>query len=73
MIKQHVNLKYDRHVDAAYLTLRKGRIANSEEVKPGVVLDYDKEGGILGVEILQFSKRFKAKTPKSPRTVMAAR
>ena len=29
----------------------------SDESRPGVILDYDKEGNVVGIEILQASKR----------------
>ena len=59
MKAKHVKLEYDSEVDAAYLTLARGRVTESEEVQPGVILDFDARDQVLGVEILHFSRRFK--------------
>ena len=58
---KQLKLEYDPEVDAAYLTLRNGRIVESEEVKPGLIVDLDKNEQVLGVEILRFSRRFVSK------------
>ena len=47
-----VELKYDPDADAAYLRLSASAIIESEEVAPGVILDYDAEGHIVGLEVL---------------------
>jgi uncharacterized protein YuzE len=54
-----IKFEYDAEVDAAYLTLRNGRVAESEEVRPGIVVDFDAGEEIVGVEILQFTRRFR--------------
>ena len=71
MKAKHVKLEYDSEVDAAYLTLARGRVTESEEVQPGVILDFDARDQVLGVEILRFSRRFKprktsARPPRRP-------
>ncbi len=43
---------YDPQADAAYFRLAKGDVVESAEVSPGVVLDYDADGRILGIEIV---------------------
>lgn len=53
-------LKIDKKADALYLRLDDSKILESEEVSPGVVLDYNEQNQVIGVEILQLSKR----TPK---------
>ncbi|MGA3065484.1 MAG: DUF2283 domain-containing protein [Tepidisphaeraceae bacterium] len=58
MKRSKLKFEYDRDVDAAYLSLARGKVRGSEEVQPGVVVDFDSEGQILGVEILRFSGRF---------------
>lgn len=45
---------YTREEDALYVTLRSDRrYVDSEEVAPGVVLDFDKDGNVLAVEIYE--------------------
>jgi len=43
---------YDPKSDALYLRLSAAEIVESEEVKPGVVFDFDSEGHIVAIEIL---------------------
>ncbi len=47
-----MNVKYDRDVDALYIELAAGSADHSEEVKPGIVLDFDSDGKLLGIEVL---------------------
>jgi uncharacterized protein YuzE len=46
-----MKLEYDPEVDAAYVTLAETPVADSEEVKPGIVLDYDANQRVVGIEI----------------------
>jgi uncharacterized protein YuzE len=52
-----VKLKVDKESDALYLRLDEAAVVESEEVQPGIVLDYDAAGNMVGVEILNLSKR----------------
>jgi uncharacterized protein YuzE len=52
-----MRLKVDRESDALYLRLDEAAVVESEEVQPGVVLDYDATDNVVGVEILNLSKR----------------
>lgn len=52
-----MKLKIDRDADALYLRLDDSKIVESEEVSPGVVLDYNENDQVVGVEILGISKR----------------
>ena len=47
---------YDPEADAAYIYLGESKILESEEVAPGIVLDYDAEGRVVGLELLSASK-----------------
>jgi uncharacterized protein YuzE len=40
-----------------HIRLRAGTVAESEEIRPGVVFDYDIEGKVLGIEMLDVSER----------------
>lgn len=48
-----MKLKYDAEANALYVRFSAGVIVDSEEVSPGVILDYDEEGHILALELLQ--------------------
>ena len=52
-----MRLKVDREGDALYLRLDDSTIVESEEVKPGVILDFNEDGAVVGVEFLNLSKR----------------
>ena len=48
--------RYDPDADALYLRLAEGQIAESDEVRPGIVLDLDAEGRVIAIEILDASR-----------------
>jgi uncharacterized protein YuzE len=48
---------YDPHIDTLTIQLRPGPIVESKEGKPGVILDYDKDGNLVSLEILDASTR----------------
>jgi uncharacterized protein YuzE len=52
-----MKIEYDQQADAMYIRFRAGDVAESEEVRPGVVLDFDAQGQVLGIEMLDVSKR----------------
>ena len=52
-----MKLKIDEKADALYLRLDDSKIMESEEVSPGVVLDFNEQNQVVGVEILHLSKR----------------
>jgi uncharacterized protein YuzE len=46
------HVKYDAAANAAYIRLSSAKVLDSEEVSPGVVFDFDAEGHIVGIELL---------------------
>jgi uncharacterized protein YuzE len=52
-----MKIEYDQQADAMYIRLRAGDVSESEEVRPGVALDLDANGQVLGIEMLDASKR----------------
>lgn len=52
-----MKLNVDKQADALYLRLDDTPIVESEEVSPGVVLDYNESNEVVGVEMLRLSKR----------------
>ena len=53
-----MRVAYDQHTDTLTLVLREGaEVAESDEERPGVILDFDAAGGLGSVEILEASRR----------------
>ncbi len=52
-----MRLKIDKEGDALYLRLDEAEIVDSEEVQPGVILDFNKDNRVVGIEILNLSTR----------------
>jgi uncharacterized protein YuzE len=52
-----MKLKVDKESDALYFRLDEAAVVESEEVQPGVILDFDKENRVVGIEILGISSR----------------
>jgi uncharacterized protein YuzE len=48
---------YDPEVDVLRILFSNAAIEESDEDKPGVILDYDKDGNVVGMEILDASER----------------
>ncbi len=52
-----MKLKIDREADALYLTLDDSDVIESEEVSPRIIVDYNAENKVVGIEMLYLSKR----------------
>ena len=52
-----MKMHYDEKSDALYLRLDNSQIIESEEVQPGIVLDYNNNKQVVGVEILRVKER----------------
>lgn len=48
---------YDKETDTLSILLRTGKIAESDEVRPGLILDHDKAGHLLSLEMLDASEK----------------
>jgi uncharacterized protein YuzE len=62
-----MKVTYDPEVDVLRIVLSDTAIAESDEERPGVILDFDANGNVVGFEILDASKRV-----DNPRTVSYA-
>ena len=52
-----MKVQYDQEVDVLTIQLSNAPVEESDQDKPGVILDYDKDGNIVGLEILNASKQ----------------
>jgi uncharacterized protein YuzE len=52
-----MKIDYDPKEDALYVRLNDTAIVESEEVQPGIILDFDAAGAVVGVEVLRASQR----------------
>ncbi len=54
-----MKLIVDKESDALYFRLDESSIIESEEVEPGIILDFNSDGKVVGVEMLSLSARIK--------------
>jgi len=59
-----MKVTYDSEVDVLRILFSSAPIEESDEDKPGVILDYDKDGNVVGLEVLNASQRI-----ENPRAV----
>ena len=52
-----MRVKVDTKNDTLYFRLDENPVVESEEVSPGVILDYDAQDNVIGLELLHISKR----------------
>ena len=59
-----MKVTYDGETDVLRIVFSQGRIEESDEDKPGIILDYDDKGNVVGIEVLDASRRI-----ENPRSV----
>lgn len=52
-----MKVRFDQEADALYLRLGDSPIVESEELRPGLVVDLDEQGEVVGLEILDIGRR----------------
>lgn len=52
-----MRLHYDEESDALYLRLDDSPIEGSDEVQPGIILDFNAAGQVVGIEVLGLKER----------------
>ena len=59
-----MKMHYDEKADALYLRLDESSIVESEEVRPGIVLDFNGSKEVVGIEVLGVKRRVPSADPK---------
>jgi uncharacterized protein YuzE len=54
-----MNIKFDKETDVVYLRFSDAEIVESDEEKPGIIIDYDESGAVGGIELLDASIKMK--------------
>lgn len=55
--KDEMRVRMDEMADALYIRLEEAAIVDSEEISPGVVLDFDDNGRVVGIEMLNVPQK----------------
>jgi uncharacterized protein YuzE len=56
-----MKITYDPKIDAVYIQFQEGEYNVSKEIGDGIVLDYTKDGKVMGIEILEVSQKMPLK------------
>ncbi len=52
-----MKITYDPEADAMYIKLRIGKVAKTREIDRNTILDFDKNGNVIGIELLFVKER----------------
>lgn len=52
-----MEISYDKEADAMYIEFRKGKFSKNKKIDDFTIIDLDKEGKLLGIELLEVSTR----------------
>ena len=53
-----MKIEYSKEADAIYVYFKEEFVASSKEIEDGVVIDFDKDGHLIRIEVLDVSQRF---------------
>jgi len=56
-----MKIEYDQEVDALYIRVQEKYVAKTQEISEGVNLDFDEEGKLIGLELLDATERYPRK------------
>ena len=52
-----MKIRYDKETDIVYISFSSLKIYESDQEKPGIILDYSADGQIVGIEVLNASSK----------------
>ena len=67
-----MNMQYDKKVDVVYIELAKGRYSKTRKISDVILVDEDKKGKVLGIEILDATKNITAFDPQKTKLSIQA-
>ena len=53
-----MKIEYSKEADALYVYFKEAYVTKSKEVEDGVIIDFDENGQLIGIEVLDVSNRF---------------
>ncbi len=53
-----MKIEYSETADALYVYFKEDYVAESKEIDDGIVIDYNKEGQLIGIEVLDAPQRY---------------
>ena len=56
-----MRIEFDQEADALYVQIHEAYVAHVKEIEEGVIIDFDENGKVIGIEILDVTKRFPLK------------
>lgn len=66
-----MKIHFDEEADAVYIILSDDDVLESEEVQPGVILDFDRDNQVVAIEILHLKERVPLADLKRPQFEVA--
>ena len=64
-----MKITYDKEADAAYIYFKKDKIKKTKEITPDFIVDFNKNGEVVGLEVLSASKNLKDLKKKTTVTI----
>ena len=52
-----MRIHYSHEADALYIMLKENDIVNTDEITEDIIMDYDKDGNVVGIEVLSASEK----------------
>ncbi len=53
-----MKIEYDKDVDALYIRIQENQVARTQEISEGVNVDFDSEGKLIGLEVIDATKLY---------------
>jgi uncharacterized protein YuzE len=66
-----MRIHYDEKADALYLRLDGSKVVESEQVKPGIVVDFNARKKVVGIEVLNLRRRLRKTDLKQLKALVA--